>query len=175
MIEEPGERSEEPDELEPADSAREVAGEATDEADEFTANVVGVVVEQLVERVEQFRGPVPSPRHLREYEEVLPGCADRLISLTEQQSAHRREMEKEIVKTDVKLRSRGQLFAFVLGLAGIIGAIVLAAIGSDLVGFGVFLGSLATLIGVFVAQRKKEDEPSQSGVAQRPRQNPQGS
>jgi uncharacterized membrane protein len=45
-----------------------------------------------------YSGPLPSPEHLREYEDVLAGSADRILKMAEKQSDHRQEIEKIAVK-----------------------------------------------------------------------------
>lgn len=32
---------------------------------------------------EQFSGPIAHPKHLREYEDIVPGSAERIISMAE--------------------------------------------------------------------------------------------
>ena len=39
--------------------------------------------------ISRFSGPLPHPEDLAKYEQVLPGAADRIISMAEQQAAHR--------------------------------------------------------------------------------------
>ena len=38
--------------------------------------------------VEYFQGPVPPPEALERYESILPGCADRIVSMAEAQATH---------------------------------------------------------------------------------------
>ena len=40
--------------------------------------------------------PLPSPKELREYEQIVPGIADRLINSLEKQQNHRMELEKTV-------------------------------------------------------------------------------
>jgi uncharacterized membrane protein len=44
-----------------------------------------------------YSGPLPQAEQLQKYEEVLPGAADRIIRMAEEQSAHRQEIERQIV------------------------------------------------------------------------------
>lgn len=46
-------------------------------------------------RDEFFSGPIPPPQTMAGYETALPGSADRILKMAEEQSAHRQEMEKE--------------------------------------------------------------------------------
>jgi len=47
-----------------------------------------------------FYGPIPHPTILKGYEKVLPGSADRILSMTEKEGEHRRKIETELVKND---------------------------------------------------------------------------
>ena len=86
-----------------------------------------------------FAGPLPPPEMLAEYDAVLPGGADRIVSMAEDQSAHRRRME-----------SRGQMFGFVLALVAILGGIGLILDGKSTAGLVPLVGALGGLAGIFV-------------------------
>ena len=55
--------------------------------------------ELLVASHELFSGPLPHPEHLREYENILPGSADRVIRMAEDQAKHRQSLEQTVVQT----------------------------------------------------------------------------
>ena len=42
-----------------------------------------------------FRGPLPHPALLAEYERIQPGSADRLLSLVERETAHRQKLRPQ--------------------------------------------------------------------------------
>lgn len=44
---------------------------------------------------EYFSDPIPHPKHIAGYEEILPGSADRIISMAEDSQKHRMEMDKK--------------------------------------------------------------------------------
>jgi uncharacterized membrane protein len=116
----------------------------------------------------EFAGPLPPPAMLEQYNRVFPGCAERIIKMAEDQGRHRQGLEQAVVQSKIANERRGQVFAFVIGLTGILGAVYLVAIGRSLAGFGVFVGSLGSLIGVFiVAYRKQAQElPKKRGEAE---------
>jgi len=70
--------------------------------------------------------------------------------MAEKQSEHRQQQEREVVVADIKFRSRGQLFAFFLGMLTISGAIILLLHRKSIAGFTVLLGTLSTFIGSFL-------------------------
>lgn len=171
------ERQDRPEDGEPSGNGGQIE-DASNEAAEGEVVEPDSPQEQIVAAVlaKSFRGPVPAPDDLAEYERVLPGCADRLISLTERQSRHRQQIEKNLVNSDVKLASRGQTYGFIIGMTVIIGAIALIAVGSEIAGFVSLIVALASLVGVFVysqirANRRPEDEQDGAGteLAVRPR------
>ena len=40
-------------------------------------------------------GPLPPPEMLAQYEEILPGAAERILSMAERQAEHRQKMEQD--------------------------------------------------------------------------------
>jgi len=130
-------------------------------------------VEQRVERrVEQrvvgrlraefrFSGPLPPPDLLKGYNDVFPGCAERIVSMAESQSNHRQELEKAVVNGNVESERRGQWFAF--SLSALVIAIGGLLIWNDksVSGLVLIIGDLVALAGVFVygryqAQKERE-------------------
>jgi uncharacterized membrane protein len=69
---------------------------------------------------------------LAEDEELLPGAADRLIRMAEQEADHRRKMEKALVEAEIadvraerEERKRGQTYGLSIGLVALcVGALV---------------------------------------------------
>lgn len=73
----------------------------------------------------EFSGPMPPPSILSGYEKILPGAADRILSMAEKQSAHRQKMEEKMIKTESRDSLLGVLFAFFLGFGCIVVAVVM--------------------------------------------------
>lgn len=107
-----------------------------------------------------FSGPLPHPEILQKYDEILPGAAERIIKMAEQQAEHRRALEQQAIKSDIKNSKLGIWFGFIIGMSGIIGGIVVAVFGKQqLGGAALSFASLAALVGVFIygsESRKKE-------------------
>jgi uncharacterized membrane protein len=87
----------------------------------------------------EVSGPLPHPQVLARYDEVVPGGADRIVKLAENQVKHRQTMQ-----------SRGQIFTFVLALVVLIGGIGLVAHGNSIEGLVPLVAALAGLGGLFV-------------------------
>jgi uncharacterized membrane protein len=96
----------------------------------------------------EFSGPIPAPHILAEYDKILPGCANRIITAFEVQYQHRMKIDK------ANFRWGGVLVLCCLGVTGWMGAIghtILAGtIGTTTV------VSLATIY--FLGKRKSEQK-----------------
>lgn len=117
----------------------------------------------IAEKTTSYSGPIPSPEILLGYERALPGLAERIIRMAEQETAHRHKTEKDIIaiqEKDMKeARSevrRGQHYAFVLCLAAItLGAGAIFA-GHDTAGATLGTVGLGSLVTAFVVGRKAQ-------------------
>ena len=94
--------------------------------------------------------PLPLPSELKEYEKILPGITDRMMSSYEKQQAHRMELEKMVVRSGVSNTRLGQIFAFILSTIVLSGGILLIFKGLNIAGFSILVASTATLIGAFL-------------------------
>jgi len=86
-----------------------------------------------------FSGPLPPPNVLAGYNDAVKDGAERLLKMTENQSNHRMKMEY-----------RGQWFAFILGLMGLTGAVIVGIYGSPWVGVTIGGGTLVILVVAFL-------------------------
>lgn len=113
-------------------------------------------------RGEFSAGPLPPPAVLKQYDDIVPGAADRILTMAESQSRHRRDLETKVINADTRNARLGLIFGFLIGMTGVVGGIVviLGGQGQILGGF-ISVGALAALVGVFVygsTQRRKERE-----------------
>src|SRR5437660_1660952 len=96
-----------------------------------------------------YSGPVPAPWILEAYEKLDPGRAAKLFDRADIQADHRMDLEKRVVRSDIR-RSWGGLasatvlslcgfgiavYALYLGHAAAGAAIATAVIGGDLTAF----------------------------------------
>lgn len=90
---------------------------------------------------EFFSGPIAHPRHLREYEDICPGAADRIVSMAEENMQHRKAVENKIIDAEIADRKLGM----VLGAGCLALLLILAVVSAWLTGSevipGLFLGS----------------------------------
>jgi len=120
---------------------------------------------QAAVEVSRYSGPLPRPEDLAKYEQVLPGSADRIIRMAEQQATHRQNLEKLVVESNTGIQKWGLVCAFVIALSAIVGGVLLSLKGMSGAGLASIIGALAALVGVFVygksAQRKELREKSE--------------
>ena len=111
------------------------------------------VLERLLERPQfmaivsqsSFRGPLPLPSMLREYNEIVDNGAERIMVRSEKEQAHRHSMQSKTVTGNIDKDRRGQWMAFIITMA-ILGIATLFAWKGNTV----FAGTLITvdLIGL---------------------------
>lgn len=95
---------------------------------------------------------------LEAYNRVFPACAEIIVKMAVDQSTHRQNLERTIVRGNVLAEKLGQIFAFILGLVAIGGGIYLIANDKDAQGLATILGALATLAGVFIWGRWRQEK-----------------
>lgn len=121
----------------------------------------------LEERTLSFSGPLPPPEVLEKYNNIIPDAAERIFKMAEQQSAHRRSLEAQVIASDIKNSKWGLVFGFIIGFSGIIGSVLTSIYASQLAGGVLGIGSLAALVGVFIygsQLRKKEREGKRDDI-----------
>ncbi len=110
---------------------------------------------------QEYSGPLPPPSALEKYNEIIPNGAERIMAMAEEQSKHRRELEKMALQTDSRNSLLGIIAAFSLGAITIVTGGIVAAFGYSL--GGAILGSsgLVGLVSAFIfgtRERRKERE-----------------
>ena len=55
-----------------------------------------------VETSLSWSGPLPPPKVLEAYDRLVPGAAERIMKMAEQQSEHRRGLEKTVVEAGAR-------------------------------------------------------------------------
>lgn len=114
------------------------------------SNTQKIKVMSLVTQKEEYSGPIPHPDHLRQYEEISHGSADRLITMAEKQSDHRQETERTVIKAEILYKKRGQIFGFILAIICLICGFVLLFMGKNTEGFSTIIGTIGVMVGAFV-------------------------
>jgi len=110
-------------------------------------------------RMSHFSGPLPPPEALAGYEKILPGAADRIFKMAEDQNAHRRHLETTAIESKVSVQKWGLIGGLVVAMTAIGGGIYLTAHGMSGSGLAAIITPLAALVGVFIygkTEQKKE-------------------
>ncbi len=118
-------------------------------------------VREVVLRAASFSGPLPPSPMFREYEDVLPGAGDRILSMAERQAAHRQEWEKSALRSAQRESTRGQWLGFLISIAALGTATYLAMNGHLVIPLLLGSAGLSGLIANFInalRQRPSADD-----------------
>lgn len=111
-------------------------------------------------------GPLPPPSILESYNKIVPGAAERIIKIAEEQSSHRRSLEAMVIKSDIENTKLGLKFGLCIGLFGLVATTAIAIWGNPILSGIIGFATLGSLVGVFVygsQQRRHEREESKKG------------
>lgn len=109
---------------------------------------------RIMSSMQVFSGPIPPASELLKYEQVLPGAAERIMSMAERQSIHRQKMEDKMLDANIKSEKRGQFFGFTVFITVILIGFVLLIFDKKIEGLASILGSIAGVIGLFIYSRE---------------------
>lgn len=118
------------------------------------AEVVRRVERVLIHRQEQFQGPIPHPNHLKQYEEICPGAADRLIKMAEAQQQAEIDALALDQANEADDRKRGLRFGFAAFSILVLAAAACAYFNQPWLGGAFLATSAVSAVAVFVNGRK---------------------
>lgn len=99
---------------------------------------------------ESFSGPIPHPSLMAGYEQVLPGSADRILKMAELQQAHRFDLEKTSIESQLRSNRQGQIFGFILSFVVILAGVILLLLGMPVLGVCLMAGMIFILAALFI-------------------------
>lgn len=105
---------------------------------------------QVVHQEARYSGPIPLPAMLADYEAILPGSADRILAMAENQSAHRIEIEKIAVNARARDSLLGIVAGFLIGVSALATSAFVIVNGHTFAGGLIGTSGLAGLVGVFI-------------------------
>jgi uncharacterized membrane protein len=108
------------------------------------------IIQQVTQESLAFSGPLPHPTVLEGYEKTLPGAAERVIKMAENQAAHRQGIEKVVINSDSRNATLGVIFAFIIAMTGLVFAYRLVMAGHGAEGTVIGALDLGALVGIFV-------------------------
>jgi len=103
----------------------------------------------------EYGGPLPPAAEYERYEHAFPGTAKGILKMAEVEAAHRREIEWEELNIKSKYQSRGQLFAFTIGMASLCAAVLCAFLNQAVVAVVPAILGCVSLAAVFLGKNKK--------------------
>jgi len=122
--------------------------------------------EKVLKKIElmfsSFSGPLPPPEILKKYGDLIPNAPERILKMAENQSSHRMDIEKTLVKGNSRRENRGLFFAFILGMTTIILGFVLSMYDKGAAGITTMLAPLAILTGSFIYRKYEKSQKSES-------------
>jgi len=102
---------------------------------------------------EAYSGPLPHPAILQQYNKIVPGAAERILEMAEQNAKHRRNLQFAALKAQKSEIRIGQLFGFGIGISALSTSIVAMYFGFPAVA-GIIGGTTVVgLVTVFVIGR----------------------
>jgi len=116
------------------------------------ATIAAVVQAQ----VSQFISPLPDPSILARYDQIVPGAAERILKLTENQSAHRIKLEDQALTAQISESKRGQWIAAIISVLFLVGSVWVTLEGHDWVGGILGGGTVVTLVTVFIGSKRQQ-------------------
>lgn len=98
-----------------------------------------------VEEASTFSGPLPPPDLLAEYDQVLPGLADRIVTMAEKEGDSRRKLQSRAMR----LSEWGLLSAFTIPMTALGGGFYLVLDDKNAEGMGIIIAAVASLLAVY--------------------------
>ncbi|MBN1806837.1 MAG: DUF2335 domain-containing protein [Sedimentisphaerales bacterium] len=107
-----------------------------------------------------FAGPLPHPDILDKYNAILPGAADRIITMAEKQAEHRQNIERRQQTSETVLSFTGQLCALLFVLTTVIGASYCILRGQPWGGVGLGATGIVSIVYAFIRGHRQKEESS---------------
>lgn len=93
---------------------------------------------------------------MQEYDNVIPGGAERILAMAEKQQAHRQDLEKSVIQSGVARETEGSRFGFILYMASLVSGTWLISTGKSTVGLVELLATTAAFAGLFVYSKESK-------------------
>lgn len=107
---------------------------------------------------ESFSGPLPPPEILLKYEQTCKGAAHRIIKMAENQSIHRQELERKVIKSNISNERIGMNYTFLLTIALIISGVILSLFDKKIESYFALFGPTVWHAGNYVYRKYIEKE-----------------
>lgn len=106
----------------------------------------------------EYRGALPPPAMLAQYDQIEKGFADRIITMAEKQQEHRFELEKQGLKSMFERDKRIQWIAWSIIALFIIWGFTLLALGRKIEWYGTLWFVITSFIAGWAINKKSENK-----------------
>lgn len=115
-------------------------------------------IETYAVRQSHYSGPLPMPEDLAKYDQVVPGAAERIIRMAEDEMKHRHDSDNRMAKSIIRTTVISIIFAFLSVV--ILSFLVFFALysGYAQVAGVIAVGSIAAVAGVFIFFKKSNNK-----------------
>ena len=137
-----------PDETRLSEALAQIFSSGSSDPKTIARELVSLSVESR-----SYRGPLPRPEDLAEYEKTVPGAAERIIAMAERQAEHRQALERVVVEGGARNAHQGLWLGFIISLVVLGLGTTLVLTGHEVVGATVMALDVVSLAGVFVFGR----------------------
>jgi uncharacterized membrane protein len=104
---------------------------------------------------EVYSGPLPHPGHLEQFERVLPGSAERILSLAEKEQAHRHKWEQRELRSSVLTERIGLIGGIIVAVGLIAGAVICAVLDQVIIGAALVAASGVSMVPAIIKGRDR--------------------
>ena len=153
MAQKPSKSDNPPQKTVGTDIVEAIRGELINDVSTKKADALSERISQLVIS-EYFSGPLPHPRHLAQYDDIIPDGADRVMKMAERSLDHSITQKEARDKHDAEDRKTGMKMGFACFVLLIASAFIVMMTTESEVGAGLFLAAAAVnVIGLFINGR----------------------
>jgi uncharacterized membrane protein len=100
-------------------------------------------------------GPLPTPEELAHFDQVLPGLAERIVTMAELNGIDRRRNNRTIRWVTML----GPVFAFIIMMTALGGGFYLVNMGKDAAGITAIITAIGVPLGTFIYSRTRPQHP----------------
>lgn len=109
-------------------------------------------------QIAHHSGPIPPPEILKQYNEIDPNFANRIMSMAEAESQHRHSFEQKALQGAIDVDKRGQHYGLAISLIAITVGTWLTVSGYPKVGGTFLTATVIALATLFVTGRAKPEK-----------------
>ena len=104
--------------------------------------------------IKQHSGPLPDPETLREYADIIPNGAERIMKMAENQQMHGINMERTALRRASFQHLLGQIFAFILAGVATWFGYELTKNGYEKAGITIFATTIGVILYTFLLGKR---------------------